>query len=160
LTPAKDVQENYIDFIAFVEKHDWNKEGMLHYCSDSAGVYFKMRKMRKMLKTQPDSPITLTGGCMAHMSNLVLKDCVCSVSLVVTALAFVTQLAVIIKRSATFSLAVLNELKIQKLVPGKAGTFAFDVPCKTRCVVLIGRCPGITGRPTKSARRTAVRNQT
>jgi hypothetical protein len=68
------------------------------------------------------------------MSNLLLKDVISSVSIMVNALEFITQLAVVIKRSTAFSLAVLNELKLQKLVPGKAGTFAFDVPCKNPLV--------------------------
>ena len=46
---------------------------------NSAGVYFKARKL---LKEMDGLPFTLVSGCMAHQSNLFLKDLILSVPFV------------------------------------------------------------------------------
>jgi hypothetical protein len=48
-------------------------------------------------------------------------------------------------------------LKIEKFANS---AFCFSLSYIMKGVVLIGRCPDTTGRPTKSARRTAVSTQT
>jgi hypothetical protein len=126
---AKAAVEVYNNFVEKIKGLKVRRGCFVHHTSDSAGVYYKARQF---MKTKPDSPVTLTCGCMSHMTNLFLKDFINSVPFVAKAIQFVVDLAVIISRSTLFSTAVLKELKGLGLLKDTETTFALNIPTKTR----------------------------
>jgi hypothetical protein len=126
---SKTANEVYEQFVLKVKKFNISPECIVHHCSDSVGVYFKTRQL---MKSNLDSPVTLTCGCMAHMTNLFLKDFMNSVSFVSVSIQFVVDIAVVVSRSTVMSAAILKELKDSKAVRDSVETFALNIPTKTR----------------------------
>jgi hypothetical protein len=126
---SKTAEEVYESIVAKIEEFKIGSNCIVNHTSDSASVYFKARQL---MKRTPSSPITLTCGCMAHMTNLFLKDFINSVPFVSESIQFVVDIAVIVSRLTVFSAAALEELKTLKLVKQAVETFALDIPTKTR----------------------------
>ena len=70
-TPATDDKQTVIDLKNSLNDEQLYQIEVLNKCCDSAGVY---KTARDILKKDKNSPFTLVGGCMAHQTNLFLKD--------------------------------------------------------------------------------------
>ena len=69
--PETDPKQTVIDLKYFVNNEQLYQIEVLNKCCDSAGVY---KAARDILKKDKKSPFTLVGGCMAHHTNIFLKD--------------------------------------------------------------------------------------
>ena len=72
---------------------------VLNKCCDSAGVY---KAARDILKKDKKSPFTLVGGCMAHQTNLFLKDLILKCPEVEKAIKSATMISTKLGRSIAF----------------------------------------------------------
>ena len=70
-TPAINDKQPVIDLKYFVNDEQLYQIKVLNKCCDLAGVY---KLARAILKKDKKSPFTLVGGCMAHQTNIFLKD--------------------------------------------------------------------------------------
>ena len=70
-TPETDSKQTFIDLKYFVNDEQIYQIKVLNKCCDSARVY---KAARDILKKDKKSPFTLVGGCMAHHTNIFLKD--------------------------------------------------------------------------------------
>ena len=72
---------------------------VLNKCCDSAGVY---KVARDILKKDKKSPFTLVGGCMAHQTNIFLKDLIVKFPEVEKAMKSATMIATTLGQSISF----------------------------------------------------------
>ena len=70
-TPAINDKQTVIDLKYFVNDEQLYQIKVLNKFCDSDGVY---KVARDILKKDKKSPFTLVGGCMAHQTNIFLKD--------------------------------------------------------------------------------------
>ena len=71
----------------------------MNKCCDSAGVY---KAARDILKKDKKSPFTLVGGCMAHQTNIFLKDLIVKCPEVEKAIKSATMTATTLGQSVAF----------------------------------------------------------
>ena len=82
---------------------------VLNKCCDSAGVY---KAARDILKKDKKSPFTLVGGCMAHQTNLFLKDLILKCPKVEKAIKSAKMIATKLGQSIAFRHAVCLKVKV------------------------------------------------
>ena len=96
-------------------------------CCDSAGIYYTVRSL---LKSSSTSHFTLVGGCMAHQSNLFLKDLIKSSEEVGSSIQNATAIAKTVCKSAALNHSILQVMKTELKINTKS--FALWVPTLTR----------------------------
>ena len=125
-TPAKNAQESLEDITKFVESLYLQESCKLFLCCDSAGVYYKVRSL---LKSSSTSPFTLVGGCMAHQSNLFLKDLIKSSGEVGSSIHNAIAIAKTVCKSTALNHSILQIMKAELKV--NIESFALWVPTLT-----------------------------
>ena len=97
----------------------------MNKCCNSTGVY---KAARDILKKDRKSPFMLVGGCMAHHTNLFLKDLILKCPDVDKAIKSATMIATTLGQIIAFRHAVC--LKVKVTVDNNSITIW--VPTKTR----------------------------
>ena len=97
---------------------------VLNKCCYSAIVY---KAARDILKNDKKSPFMLVGGCMAHQTNLFLKDLILKCPDVEMAIKSATMIATTLGRSIAFRHAVCLKVKVTVDI----SSIAIWVPTKT-----------------------------
>ena len=108
-TPATDSKQTVIDLKYFVNDEQIYQIIILNKFCDSARVY---KAARDILKKYKKSPFTLVGGCMAHQTNLLLKDLIMKCPEVEKAIKSATMIATTLGQSVTFRHAVCLKVKV------------------------------------------------
>ena len=93
-------------------------------CCESAGVY---KAARDILKKDKKSPFILARGCMAHQTNIFLKDLIAKCSEVYKAIKCATMITTLLGQSIAFRHAVC--LKVEVTVD--ISSITIWVPTKT-----------------------------
>ena len=134
-SPAKNSEQSRDDLVKLVKsKMKLPDKSFLSMTCDSAGVYFKARKL---LKEMDGLPFTLVSGCMAHQSNLFLKDLIKRVPIVSESIDHAAKIAAMLSKSVAFHAALCAEINSKE---GKAvESIAIWVPCAT-CWYSYGMC--------------------
>ena len=96
----------------------------MNKCCDSAGVY---KAARDILKKDKKSPFVLARGCMAHQTNILLKDLIVKFPGVEKAIKSATMITTTLGRSIAFRHAVCLEVKVTVDI----SSIAIWVPTKT-----------------------------
>lgn len=124
-TPAQNAYECEDEVIEFARSLNLNDRQHLHLCCDSAGVYVKMRRL---LKENTESPFTFVGACLAHQSNLLLKDLIHSCDDILQSIEDATRIATMLNSCTAFR-ATMTQIVSQY---GCTGGFSVWVPTPTR----------------------------
>ena len=108
-TPAINGKQTVIDLKYFVNDEQLYQIKVLNKWSDSAGVY---KAARDVLKKDKKSPFTLVGGCMAHQTNIFLKDLIVKCPEVKKAIKSAAMIATTLGQSIAFWHAVCLKVKV------------------------------------------------
>ena len=126
-SPAKDAVESADEIIEFVSSLLLPPSVKVCMCCDSAGVYYKARSI---LKNMDNSPFMLVGGCMAHQSNLILKDLINACPAISNSIECAITIAKAVCRSVALNTAIVDTLNVE--FNNGIESFALWIPTMTR----------------------------
>ena len=108
-TLATDAKQTVIDFKYFVNDEQLYHIKVLNKCCDLAGVY---KVARDILKKDKKSPCMLVGGCMAHQTNIFLKDLIVKCLKVEKTIMSATMITKTLGQSIAFRHDVCLKVKV------------------------------------------------